>query len=88
MAIKRGVSLYSYQQAQFLGQMDYRDMARELREGLDCDGIEIINEATVPGYPFPSREFWRIGTTPWPAMTLLLLPWTGSLIPCAFAIMS
>ena len=57
MAIKRGVSLYSYQQAQFLGQMDYRDMARELREGLDCDGIEIINEATVPGYPFPSREF-------------------------------
>ena len=40
-----------------MGQMDYRDMARELREGLDCDGIEIINEATVPGYPFPSREF-------------------------------
>ena len=57
MAIKRGVSLYSYQQAQFFKQMDYHDQCRELRENLDCDGVEIINEATVPGYPFPSREF-------------------------------
>lgn len=57
MAIKRGVSFYSYQQAQFFGQMDYHDMCRELRETLNCDGVEIINEATVPRYPFPSREF-------------------------------
>lgn len=57
MAIKRGVSFYSYQQAQFFGQMNYQDMAKELRENLDCDGVEIINEATVPGYPFPSKQF-------------------------------
>ncbi len=57
MAIKRGVSFYSYQQAQFFGEMNYHDMCRELRETLDCDGVEIINEATVPQYPFPSREF-------------------------------
>ncbi len=62
MAIKRGVSFYSYQQAQFFGEMDFHDMCRELRETLNCDGVEIINEATVPQYPFPSREFladWR-----------------------------
>ena len=57
MAIKRGVSLYSYQQAQFFGQMDYRDMIREMRENLNCDGVEIINEATIPRYPFPTDEF-------------------------------
>ena len=57
MAIKRGVSFYSYQQAHYVGDMTYEDMFRELREGLDCDGVEIINEAVVPGYPFPSREW-------------------------------
>jgi len=57
MAIKRGVSFYSYQQAQFFGEMDFHDMCREVRESLNCDGVEIINEATVPHYPFPTREF-------------------------------
>ncbi|MDR1532180.1 MAG: hypothetical protein LBS62_08365 [Clostridiales bacterium] len=57
MAIKRGVSFYSYQQEQFFGKMDYRDMIREVREALECDGVEIINEATVPRYPFPTEEF-------------------------------
>lgn len=57
MAIKRGVSFYSYQQAQFFKQMDYHDMIRELHYNLKCDGVEIINEATVRGYPFPSKEF-------------------------------
>jgi sugar phosphate isomerase/epimerase len=57
MPIKRGVSFYSYQQAQFFKEMDYKDMCRELRENLGCDGVEIINEATVPQYPFPSKEF-------------------------------
>ncbi|HHV10721.1 MAG TPA: TIM barrel protein [Clostridiales bacterium] len=57
MGIKRGVSFYSYQQAQFFGEMDYHDMCRELRETLGCDGVEIINETTVPKYPFPTREF-------------------------------
>lgn len=57
MAIKRGVSFYSYQQAQYFGKMDYQDMCKELHDNLKCDGVEIINEATVPGYPFPSRAF-------------------------------
>ena len=43
MAIKRGVSLYSYQQAQFFGKMDWKAQVREVREGLGTDGIEIIN---------------------------------------------
>ncbi|MCR1840123.1 sugar phosphate isomerase/epimerase family protein [Murimonas intestini] len=57
MAIKRGVSFYSYQQEQFFGRMDYHDMAKEMHDNLKCDGVEIISEATVPGYPFPSKEF-------------------------------
>lgn len=57
MAIKRGVSFYSYQQAQYFGWMDWHDMCKELHDNLKCDGVEIINEATVPGYPFPSKEF-------------------------------
>ena len=57
MAIKRGVSFYSYQQAQFFGEMDWKDTCKELHDNLHCDGVEIINEATVPGYPFPSKEF-------------------------------
>lgn len=57
MAIKRGVSLYSYQQTQFFRQMDWKDMVREVREGLHTDGIEIIDEATIRDYPFPSEQF-------------------------------
>lgn len=57
MAIKRGVSYYSYQQEQYFGRMDYHDMSRELAENLMCDGVEIINESTVPGYPFPTPQF-------------------------------
>ncbi len=57
MSIKRGVSLYSYQQEQFFKQMDFHDMVREVRENLDTDGIEIIDEATVKGYPFPPESF-------------------------------
>ena len=57
MAIKRGVSLYSYQQEQFFGQMSWKDQIREVREGLHTDGIEIIDEALIRDYPFPSEEF-------------------------------
>lgn len=57
MAIKRGVSFYSYQQAQFFGEMNYKDMCKELHDVLGCDGVEIINEATVPNFPFPSKEW-------------------------------
>lgn len=57
MAIKRGVSLYSYQQSQFFKQLDWKAQIREVREGLKTDGIEIINQAVIKHYPFPSEEF-------------------------------
>ncbi|MBQ4177599.1 MAG: TIM barrel protein [Lachnospiraceae bacterium] len=62
MAIKRGVSLYSYQQSQFFKKLDWKAQIREVREGLGTDGIEIINEQLIRHYPFPSEEFlydWR-----------------------------
>ena len=60
--IKRGVSLYSYQQEQFFGQMDWKAQVKEVHDNLKTDGIEIINESVIPQYPFPSEEFiydWR-----------------------------
>lgn len=57
MGIKRGVSLYSYQQAQFFKKLDWKDMIREVHDNLKTDGIEIIDEATIRDYPFPSEEF-------------------------------
>ena len=57
MAIKRGVSFYSYQQEQFFGKMFWKDMIKEVRENLKTDGVEIIDESTIPGYPFPSDQF-------------------------------
>lgn len=62
MGIKRGVSLYSYQQTQFFKKMDWKDMIREVHDNLKTDGIEIIDEATIRDYPFPSEQFiydWR-----------------------------
>ncbi|MCF0133093.1 MAG: xylose isomerase [Blautia sp.] len=57
MGIKRGVSLYSYQQEQFFGQMDWKAQIREVHDNLKTDGIEIIDEAVIRRYPFPSEEF-------------------------------
>ncbi len=57
MAIKRGVSLYSYQQAQFFKQMTWKDQIAEVHDHLKTDGIEIIDEATIRDYPFPSEQF-------------------------------
>ena len=57
MAIKRGVSLYSYQQAQFFGQMSWKDQVVEVHDNLKTDGIEIIDEQLIRNYPFPSDEF-------------------------------
>ncbi len=57
MAIKRGVSFYSYQQADFFNEMDYKDMIRELHDNLHCDGVEIINMNVVRDYPFPTKEW-------------------------------
>ena len=58
MGIKRGVSLYSYQQAQFFKKMNLRDMIVELHDVLGCRGVEIIDEATIRQYPFPSESFY------------------------------
>ncbi|MCD7807064.1 MAG: hypothetical protein LUH19_06960, partial [Lachnospiraceae bacterium] len=57
MGMKRGVSLYSYQQAQFFKQMDWRDMIHEVHDNLKTDGIEIIDEALIHGYPEVSDAF-------------------------------
>lgn len=57
MAIKRGVSLYSYQQSQFFKQMTWKDQVVEVHDNLKTDGIEIIDEAVIRDYPFPSEQF-------------------------------
>ena len=57
MAIKRGVSLYSYQQAQFFKKMTWKDQIVEVHDNLKTDGIEIIDEQLIRNYPFPSDEF-------------------------------
>ncbi len=62
MSIQRGVSLYSYQQSQFFKKMNWKDMIYEVRTNLGTDGIEIIDEAIIHHYPFPTEEFifdWR-----------------------------
>ena len=55
--IKRGVSLYSYQQEQFFKRMTLRDMVKAVHDNLKTDGIEIIDQAVVRQYPYPSDEF-------------------------------
>ena len=57
MSIKRGVSRYSYQQSQFFKQMNWKDMIKEVHDNLKTDGIEIIDEAIIKNYPFPSEQF-------------------------------
>ena len=39
MAIKRGVSLYSYQQTQFFKKLDWKGQIREVREGLGTTAL-------------------------------------------------
>jgi sugar phosphate isomerase/epimerase len=58
MGIKRGVSLYSYQQEQFFKKMTLRDMLVEMRDVLGCRGVEIIDEAMVRQYPLPDANFY------------------------------
>lgn len=56
MGIKRGVSLYSYQQEQFFKRMNIRDQIKEVRS-LNTDGIEIIDQQAIRDYPNPSEEW-------------------------------
>ncbi len=80
MGIKRGVSLYSYQQEEWFGRMTWRDMLKEVATNLDgATGIEIISEATIPHFPFPGEEFfqeWRFEMERWglEAVTMDVFP--------------
>ncbi|MGF6876940.1 sugar phosphate isomerase/epimerase family protein [Paraburkholderia sp. MM5477-R1] len=72
MAIKRGVSLYSYQQSQFFKELDLEAQIREVGDNLHgADGVEIIDEMSLrypnPGDAFTAQWFgWmeKYGTTP------------------------
>lgn len=58
--IKRGVSLYSYQQAQFFKQLDLEGMIREVGTNLyGADGIEMLDEQSIRKYPNPPKEFFE-----------------------------
>ena len=67
--IKRSVSLYSYQQNEFFGWMDWKAQLREIALNLDgADGVEIINETTIPNYPCPPEAWiyeWRSELARW-----------------------
>ena len=57
--IKRGVSLYSYQQAQFFKQLDLEGQIREVGTNLfGADGIELLDEQALRKYPHPDPEFF------------------------------
>lgn len=54
--IRRGVTLYSYQQEYYKGEMTLEDMIAAVAD-LDTDGIEILTEACIPDFPNPSDMF-------------------------------
>lgn len=58
MAIKRGISSYSYQQEVFFGRMNWKDMIREVHDNLKTDGIEIIDGMIIRDYPYPTEAFY------------------------------
>ncbi|MDR1806862.1 MAG: sugar phosphate isomerase/epimerase [Propionibacteriaceae bacterium] len=59
MTIKRGVSLYSYQQTQFFKRLDLEGQLREISENLGgADGVELLDEMSLH-YPEPPAEFDR-----------------------------
>lgn len=57
MAMKLGVSLYSYQQSQFFKELDLEAQIREVGENLPgANGIEIVDEMSLR-YPDPGADF-------------------------------
>ncbi|SFT07884.1 sugar phosphate isomerase/epimerase family protein [Saccharopolyspora flava] len=70
-AIRRGVSLYSFQEEYFLRTMSVEDCVAACAR-MGALGIEIIPEQSIPGFPVLTEEFldsWRgwmntYGTTP------------------------
>jgi sugar phosphate isomerase/epimerase len=69
--VKRGVSLYSFQEEYFLRKLSLEDCIREAA-AFGARGIEIIPEQSIPGFPHLTDEFvdswfsWmeKYGTTP------------------------
>lgn len=56
--MKRGVSLYSYQQTQFFKELDLEGQIREVSQNLEgATGIEIIDEMSLRHYPDPGEDF-------------------------------
>lgn len=71
MSMKRGVSLYSYQQSQYLVELDLEAQIREVGTVLGATGIEVVDEMSFrcpePGPDFDRQWFgWmeKYGTTP------------------------
>src|SRR4051812_50218830 len=70
-SIKRGVSLYSFQEEYFLRTLTLEDCIRVAGD-IGARGIEIIPEQSIPGFPQLTDEFvdtwftWmdKYGTTP------------------------
>lgn len=56
--IKRGVSLYSFQEEYFLRKMSLEDIIATT-EKLDIPGIEIIPDQMIPGYPNITDDFLK-----------------------------
>ena len=54
--IKRGVTLYSYQEEVLTGAMTLEDCIREVAD-MGADGIEILGWMLVPDYPNPSDRW-------------------------------
>lgn len=57
MTIKRGVSLYSYQQSHFFKDLSLEEQIAEVGENIPgADGIEIVDEMSLR-YPDPGQKF-------------------------------
>lgn len=59
MTIQRGVSLYSYQQSQFIKRLNLQQMIEEVGSNLyGANGIELVDEMSLR-YPDPGEAFVR-----------------------------
>ena len=83
MTIKRGVSLYSFQEEYFLRTMSLEDCIAAAAD-IGALGIEIIPEQSIPGYPAPHRRVRRArGTAGWRSTAPRRSPPTCSSTPSA-----
>ncbi len=57
-SIKRGVSLYSFQEEYYLRKMTLEDIIAAT-DKLDIPGIEIIPDQMIPGYPNITESFFK-----------------------------